>query len=156
MKKYFHLAVSLVLIILAFGGGTYYGFNKGVENYFHLENVLRSNIDVLRAKDLRKGDDKSLKHIYWHFEIAINDGIDSYNWYQNSGDHLFSSILLSSHVKHLDKSIRNVTSYRSQHPIDEEMFLSLCQLPKSDEDKEYCMQQIMRRKETVKEYGDEG
>ncbi|WP_045860091.1 hypothetical protein [Teredinibacter purpureus] len=150
MKK--NIYISLSFILVAFSGGVYYGFHAGVENYSHLEKVLSSNIDVLRAKDLKGGSEKELKYIYWEYEMSISEAIDSYNWYRSSGDHLFSKVFLSSHLDHLEKSIENIASYRSLNPVESETESLLCKLPESETDKEYCLKRLEERQETVRKY----
>jgi hypothetical protein len=152
MKKYVYMLLSFILVSTAFSGGVYYGFHTGVENYSRLEKVLSSNIDVLRAKDLKGGSEKELKHIYWEYEMSISEAIDSYNWYQGSGNHLFSKVFLSSHLEHLDKSIENIASYRSLNPVEFETESLLCNLPESEADKEYCLKRLEERQETVGKY----
>ncbi|MDH5630794.1 MAG: hypothetical protein OEY96_11645 [Gammaproteobacteria bacterium] len=152
MIRYKNIAINLILVVTAFAGGVYYGFNEGVENFYNLEKVLSSNRDVLRAKELKNGTDKDLKHIYWHFELSINDGIDAYNWYQNSGNHIFSEIFLSEHLQYLERSMNNLAKYRNSHHFDEEINKMMCRLPESEEDKADCMQRIEERIKTIEKY----
>ncbi|HAT41703.1 MAG TPA: hypothetical protein DCS87_08245 [Rheinheimera sp.] len=153
MKKKLYILLFIPLLLVAFSGGVYYGFNTGVENYYHLDKVLASNIDVLRAKDLKGGSDKELKHIYWELEMSINEAIDSYNWYHDSGNHLFSKLFLSSHLEHLEKSIKNLASYRGSNPIEDDTESLLCKLPEAESDKERCLEMMEKRREIVKKYG---
>ena len=153
MKKYLYVAANLSLVFFAFCGGMYYGFNEGVDNYYHLEKLLSSNIDVLRAKDLKSGEEEGLKHVYWHFEMSISEGIDAYNWYQKSGNHLFAGVFLPDHLKHLNKSITNIAAYRRDNPVEEDTDLLLCQLLESEQDKEYCLERLEERKQTIIKYG---
>lgn len=102
MKTKTYIFLSITLVFASFGGGTYFGFNTGVRHYYHLENVLSSNIDVLMSHDLRGGNEKDPEHIDWEYEMSINSALDSYIWYQESGNHIFAKIFLSGHLKHLD------------------------------------------------------
>ena len=154
MKKITYISLSIILILVAFSGGVYYGFRAGVDNYYHLDKVLATNIDVLRAKDLKGGSEKELKHIYWEYEMSISQAIDSYNWYQDSGGHLFSKVFLSSHLKHLEKSIKNIARYRSQNPVEPETELLFCRLPESDADKESCLKVLKKRQALVGKYSE--
>ena len=154
MKKKLCISLSFILVLVAFSGGVYYGFHVGVENYYHLDKVLSTNIDVLRAKDLKGGSENELKHIYWEYEMSISEAIDSYNWYQDSGNHLFSKVFLSSHLEHLEKSIENIAVYRNINPVESETESLLCELPESEADKEYCLKRLEERREIVRKYGE--
>jgi hypothetical protein len=152
MKKITYISLSTAFAIFTFGGGVFYGSKVGIDNFYHLDNVLSTNIDVLRAKDLKGGSEKELKHIYWEYEMSINQAIDSYNWYQDSGNHLFSKLFLSSHLEHLEKSIKNIARYRSKNPVESETEILLCKLPESDSDKEICLKNLKERQALVKKY----
>jgi len=152
MKKNTYISLSVILVLVVFGSGVFYGFHAGVNNFYHLEKVLASNIDVLRSRDLKGGSEKELKHIYWEYEMSINEAIDSYNWYQSSGDHLFSKVFLSSHLEHLEKSIEYIANYRSINPIESEAELLLCEIPASEPDKERCLKKLEERWELVRNY----
>ncbi|ABD81086.1 hypothetical protein [Saccharophagus degradans] len=153
MKKSLYVLIALTLLFGAFAGGMKYGFNVGVENYHHLENVLSSNVDVLRAMDLKGGSEKELKHIYWEYENSINRAIDSYNWYQNSGNHVFSKVFLSGHLENLDKSIINLSRYRREHPVEMETDVMVCELSEAETQRALCLERLEKRRDTVNKYG---
>lgn len=154
MKRYLYTFTALLAIFLSFLGGAFYGFKEGMNNYLHLGKVLSSNVDVLRAKDIRSGEERRLKHVFWHFQTSINEGIDSYNWYRDSGNHLFSRFFLSGHVDQLDESIKNIATYRLNDPIDDQIDIMLCELPRSAQDGESCLRKLEEREKTVRAYGD--
>ena len=147
----------LVSTILAFLGGlglgAYYGMRAGVEHYYHLENVLSSSIDILRSNDLRGGSEKELKHIYWEYETSISSAIDSYLWYQESGNKTFARLFFSEHLEYLDISIRRLAKHRTLHPIEGDSEALLCDLPESQADREYCLRRLKQRQTLVDELG---
>lgn len=153
MKTKTYIFISITLALAAFGGGAYFGFNTGVQHYDHLENVLSSNIDVLRSNDLRGGSEKELKHIYWEYEMSINSAIDSYIWYQESGNHAFAKIFLSGHLKHLEKTIANIAKYRKAYPVQDDTENLLCNLPESNSEKEACTNMLKKRQDLINSYG---
>ncbi len=142
------------MVLLAFIVGVYYGFHTGVKNYYHLENVLSSNLDVLRAKDLKGGSEEELKHIYWEHEISIGEAIDSYNWYHSSGNHFFSKVFLSGHLEHLEQSIENLASYRNLNPVETEPESLICKHLEADTAKEYCLKRLEERQNIVRKYAE--
>lgn len=156
MKIIIYGLITVFLLIGTFLGGVYYGFNQGYSNYYSLEKVLSANVDVLRAKDLKSGSEKDLKGLYWHFELSINDAIDAFNWYQDSGNHLLSKLFLSGHVEHLPKSIKNLAAYRKQNQLElADTESLLCELPDNKSDRNDCLLRIERRLQTVELYGND-
>ena len=153
MKIKTYIFLSITLVFASFCGGTYFGFNTGVLHYHHLENVLSSNIDVLRSHDLRGGSEKELKHIYWEYETSINSALDSYIWYQEFGNHSFAKIFLSGHLKHLDKSITHIANYRKAYPIQDDTEILLCDLLDSSSEQEGCKNMLEKRQELIDDYG---
>ena len=152
-RIYVAIALNLIMVIAVFCGGVYYGYHTGVTNFYHLENVLSSNIDVLRAKDLKGGSKKELKHINWEFEMSINKALDSYNWFQESGNHFFSKLFFAGHLEHLETSIENIARHRYSNPIDDEAESLVCELPDSNFDRRHCLETIEKRRELVEKYG---
>ena len=154
MKKGFYISILFVSILAAFSVGVHYGTKTGVKNFYHLEKVLSTNIDVLRARDLKGGSEKELKHIYWEYETAINEALDSYNWYQRSGNKWFSKLFLSSHLEHLEKSVEFLALHRNLNPIENDYEFRLCDLSDSETDKQLCLNELKQRYELIERYGE--
>jgi len=110
------IVIPLVVGILSFCAGILYGFDSGIKNYAALESILTGHISTGYAKKLTSPNEDNIDATKGYLEFQIDNGLDSYIWYKESGNKLLSKISLSEHLEQYEVSVIQLAKYRANNP----------------------------------------
>ncbi len=111
----------LTALLAALGGlcgGLLWGFWLGVQNTGSLAALPTIVLDTRLAGHIEAGRTSLYRS---HLDTMINSGIKSYIWYEESGNHLLSSLFLEEFVDHKEDYIDELVQFRLAHPTDERL-----------------------------------
>ncbi len=144
--------LTLSISTATFFAGLYYGFDSGAKNYYALESVLSANFDVANARRLKSGTVEDLNKIDGILNLKIDNAVDQYNWYQESGNKYLSQMFFDGHIKLLPDSIMWVAKHRKKYPEKEGVYELVAMMKDNVEDKEIYLSNIKKRLETIERY----
>ena len=96
--------------------GTAYGFKQGYENYAVLEKILAGGLFSAYAERSHDPTQENIDSVRWYLEFQVDQGLDSYIHYEESGNKLLSKLFLKEHLELFDKSGKLLANYRNKWP----------------------------------------
>jgi len=79
------ILITFTLIIASFIGGSMYGFNQGVSNYYRLDSIPAAVIYSKQYNQLNNGKTSLVQGFQ---SLQIDTAIDNYIWYKSNGNTL--------------------------------------------------------------------
>lgn len=137
MKTYI---IAFLLVVSSFIGGSMYGFNQGVNNYYRIESIPTAVLHLSQYKNL---ENNKVSHVQNYQSLHIDMAIDNYLWYKNDGNHLLSNYYLAEHVSNIDDYIDTLISFRKVVPSDD-----ISNLLDGEDKKEY-LQKLKTRNDFI-------
>ncbi len=107
---------AAVIAVLFFTMGATFGFNKVLNEFYHLESIILGRIATDYAKKLDSPEEKELNDVRWYIEDKIDRGLDGYLWYREEGNTVFSKTFLKEHYKQYRDSAKVLAIYRKKYP----------------------------------------
>ena len=138
MKK--HLFGYLTVALISAALGVAYGFNSGVENFYHLEMLPATLVTSSNYRNIAKGDDSEYSEwVRYDSETAL----DSYLWYEENGNDILSNLFLRDHVNSREKYVEMLIDHIKLAPAP----LDLSGVLDDPEAKEHYIDTIVKRNE---------
>ena len=106
-------SLCIFLVVASFVGGTFFGFQKGIDNYYRLESLPRALIDTGMYKKIEAGKLDAVKNLY---QFNIEQAIDNYIWYEENAFPILPNILLKEHVNEKERYINQLIIFHSSVP----------------------------------------
>ena len=113
IKKYI---IVFLAVIASFAGGSMYGFQEGINNYRHLEILPVAVIGTVYHKQLEAGD---VERAQGYYNMQVDQAVDGYFWYEESGNSLLSGIFLLEHLESRESYLARLIEFRKQVPASD-------------------------------------
>ncbi|MFT7561879.1 MAG: hypothetical protein ACI93R_003811 [Flavobacteriales bacterium] len=136
MKK--HILGYSVIVFISAALGIGYGFNSGIENYYHLERLPATLVVSSNYRHVANGD--STAHLEW-IRGDTETALDSYLWYEENGNRFLSNIFLEEYLDSREKYVNELIEYVKLTPAPR----NLSEILHDDEARERYMDGVKKR-----------
>ncbi len=108
--------ITFMLIVASFIGGSMYGFNQGISNYYRLDSIP---VAVIYSKQYNQLNNGQASLVQGFQSLQIDTAIDNYIWYKINGNTLLSNYYLSDHTENIDSYINDLIVFRKSTPSED-------------------------------------
>lgn len=114
MNKISLIITVIIVSLVGFAGGIYFGFKEGITNLGLLEQIVQGALSRHQLASIEKNKIEKVVNL---FELNIDSGLYRYVIYQESGNKLLSNYFMPEMTADLERYVDLMAEYRKDHPI---------------------------------------